>query len=129
MYRQTSNISRILDSKIVDHSAHYIFILDLTAGFSGVSKDNYKTQPETFKFGAAIMRGLTVGGIVNNLKNSVPAYNEITTSAQRFSLSAIKGPLTHRSIRVLRLSVLRVFPNESRKLLMCCLNSGQMLIY
>ena len=75
------------------------------------------------------MRGLTVGGIVNNLKNSVPVYNEITTSAQRFSLSAIKGPLTHRSIRVLRLSVLRVFPNESRKLLMCCLYSGQMLIY
>ena len=63
-YRQVSNIRRTLVSnKIVDHSdvvfwsiacrrcSNYIFILDLTPGFIGLGKDNYKTRRETFKFG------------------------------------------------------------------------------
>ena len=62
-YHQISNISRtFVDSKLVDHSAvvgaspacrrcsNCIFILDLTHGFSGLGKDNYKTMRETFKF-------------------------------------------------------------------------------
>ena len=31
--------------------SNYIFILDLTHGFIGLGKDNYKTRRETFKFG------------------------------------------------------------------------------
>ena len=50
-----SNIRCILvGNKIVDHSrrcSNYIFILDLTHGFIGLGKDNYKTRQETFKFG------------------------------------------------------------------------------
>ena len=30
--------------------SNYIFILNLTSGFNGLSKDNYKTRRETFKF-------------------------------------------------------------------------------
>ena len=72
-YRQTSNISRTLvANKIVDHSdvvrdarrccSNYILILDLTPGFNGLGKDNYKTRREPFKFGfgASCIRGLTV---------------------------------------------------------------------
>ena len=57
-YQQTSNISCTLEgNKIVDHSdvvgaspVGYIFILDLTPGFNGLSKDNCKKRWETFKF-------------------------------------------------------------------------------
>ena len=59
-YLQTPNIRcTLVGNKIVDHSdivgashvgaAHnYIFILDLTPGFNGFAKDNYKTRWETF---------------------------------------------------------------------------------
>ena len=59
-YLQTSNISlTLVGIKIVDHSDEvgacrrcsiYIFILELTRGSSGLSKDNCKTRRETFKF-------------------------------------------------------------------------------
>ena len=50
-----------------------------------------------------------VEGIVNNLKNSAPGYDEITASILRFSLPVIRSPLTH----ILNLSLLEgVFPNE-----------------
>ena len=44
-YRQTSNISRTCR-----RCSNYTFILDLTPGFNGLCKDNYKTRRETFKF-------------------------------------------------------------------------------
>ena len=58
---KTSNISsNLVGNKIVDNwdvvgaspvgAANYIFILDLTPGFNGLSKDNCKTRLETFKF-------------------------------------------------------------------------------
>ena len=57
MYRQTCNISRTLvGNKIVDHSdacrrcSNCIFIHDLTLGFNGLGKDNFKSRRETFKF-------------------------------------------------------------------------------
>ena len=34
---------------------HLIFILDLTPGFNGVGKDNYKTRQETFKFWNSVL--------------------------------------------------------------------------
>ena len=69
-YCQTSNIShtlvgnkvqKIVGNKVVDHSdvvgalsvgaaPNYIFILDLTPGCNGLSKDNCKMKGETFKF-------------------------------------------------------------------------------
>ena len=67
-YRKTSNISRTLvGNKIVDNSdvvgaaptswsiacrrcSNYIFILNLTPGFNGLSEDNCKRIQETFKF-------------------------------------------------------------------------------
>ena len=58
-YRKTSNISRILvGNTIVDNSdvvgasrcSNYIFILNLTHGFNGLSKDKFKRIQETFKF-------------------------------------------------------------------------------
>ena len=59
-YRKTSNISRTLvGNKIVDnscswsiacrHCSNYIFILNLTPGFNGLSEDNCKRIQETFK--------------------------------------------------------------------------------
>ena len=60
MYRKTSNISRTLvGNKIVDNSdivgecrrcSNYIFILNLTPGFSGSGKDHCKTRQEKSKF-------------------------------------------------------------------------------
>ena len=57
-YCQPSNISlTLVGYKFVDQSevvgamlVNHIFILDLTPGFSGLGKDNYKTRRETFKF-------------------------------------------------------------------------------
>ena len=51
MYRKTSNLSHTLGNKIVDNSdvvgaspvsaaPKYIFILNLTPGFNGLSEDN-----------------------------------------------------------------------------------------
>ena len=63
VYRKTSNISRTLvGSKIVDYKlrcslsiacrrcSNYIFILNLTPGFNGLSEDNCMRIQETFKF-------------------------------------------------------------------------------
>ena len=62
IYRQVSNIRRTLvGNKIVDNSdvvgaspvgacSNYIFIIDLTLGFSGLGTDNCKTRRESFKF-------------------------------------------------------------------------------
>ena len=63
-YRQVSNIRcTLLGNKFVDHSvrcswsiacrrcSNYIIILDLTPGFIGLNKDNFKTKRGTFKFG------------------------------------------------------------------------------
>ena len=58
VYRQTSNIScTLVGNENVGHShiacwrcSKYIFILDLTPGFNGLGKDNFKTRGETFKF-------------------------------------------------------------------------------
>ena len=47
-------------------SSNYIFILDLTPGFNGLSKDNCKMRRETFKFWdlmSLILRGLKVDPI------------------------------------------------------------------
>ena len=50
-----------------------------------------------------------VEGIVNNVKNSAPGYDEITASILKFSLPVIRSPLTH----ILNLPLLEgVFPNE-----------------
>ena len=61
MYPQTSDIRHTLvGNKIVDHPdvvwsiacwrcSNYIFILDLTLGFNGLSRDNCKTRWEIFK--------------------------------------------------------------------------------
>ena len=50
-----------------------------------------------------------VEGIVNNVKNSAPGYDEIIASILKFSLPVIRSPLTH----ILNLSLLEgVFPNE-----------------
>ena len=54
-YRQVSNIRRTLDdNKSVDNScrrcSNYIFIIDLTLGFSELGTDNCKTRWESFKF-------------------------------------------------------------------------------
>ena len=58
-YRKTSNIScTLVGNKIVDNSdvvgcrrcSNYIFILNLTPGFNGLSDDNCKRIQETFKF-------------------------------------------------------------------------------
>ena len=53
-YRQTPNVSRALvGNKFVDHPnvvcSNCIFILDLTPGFNGSGKGNYKTRRETFR--------------------------------------------------------------------------------
>ena len=47
-YRKVSNIRRTyVGNKIVDYScrrcSNYIFILNLTPGFNGLGKENYKT--------------------------------------------------------------------------------------
>ena len=59
-YHQIYNISRTLVSnKIADYSdvagayrrcSNYIFIFDITPGFSALDKVNCKTRPELFKF-------------------------------------------------------------------------------
>ena len=55
-YRQVSYIRRTLvGNKIVDNSdvvgaSNYIFIIDLTLGFSGLGTDNCKMRRESFKF-------------------------------------------------------------------------------
>ena len=47
-YHKTSNISRTaVGNEIVDN---YIFILNFTPGFNGLSEDNCKGIQETFKF-------------------------------------------------------------------------------
>ena len=56
---QTSNITdTLIDNKIFSdvvgafacrRCSNYIFILDLTPGFNGLGKDNYKMRQETFK--------------------------------------------------------------------------------
>ena len=60
IYRQVSNIRRtFVGNKIVDHSdvviacrrcSNYIFILDLTPGFKGLGKDDFKTRWDSFQF-------------------------------------------------------------------------------
>ena len=52
-HRQTSNISRTLGNKFVDHSdvvgaAPTHLILDLTPGFKGLGNDNCETRREIF---------------------------------------------------------------------------------
>ena len=51
--------SHLCNIKFVDHSdvvgawrrcSNYIFIIDLTPGFNGLDKDNYKSRQHTFKF-------------------------------------------------------------------------------
>ena len=63
IYRQTSNVSRILvGNEMVDHS-NYIFSIVITPGFNGLGKGNCKTRRETFKvlgFGASYIIYLTV---------------------------------------------------------------------
>ena len=51
-FRQTSNISSTLEGNIiVDHCRRCSnFILNLTPGFNGLGKDNFKNRRETFKF-------------------------------------------------------------------------------
>ena len=53
-YRKTSNISRtLIGNKIVDNyrrCSNYIFILNFTPGFNGLSEDNCKRIQETFEF-------------------------------------------------------------------------------
>ena len=44
-YRQVSNISRTCR-----RCSNYIFILDLTPGFKGLGKDDFKRRWESFKF-------------------------------------------------------------------------------
>ena len=63
---QTSNIrGTLVGNKIADHSdvigaspgrrcSNYIFILDLTPGFSGLGKDNCKTRRETGNLGELV---------------------------------------------------------------------------
>ena len=80
-YPQTSNISHTLVSnEIVDHPdvvearrrcSNYFFILDLTTGFNGLGKDNFKTRRETFKllgFGVSDIRGLTVWPLLSHIE-------------------------------------------------------------
>ena len=57
-YHQTSYISHTsVGNKIIDNSVVVgaaptnNFILDLTLGFNGLGKDNYKTRRETVMFG------------------------------------------------------------------------------
>ena len=35
---------------VMQHCSNYIFILDLTPGFNGLGKDNFKTGREAFQF-------------------------------------------------------------------------------
>ena len=49
-----------------------------------------------------------VEGIVNNLKNLAPGYDEITASIAKFSLPVIRSPLTHKRTCFL---LEGVFPN------------------
>ena len=48
-----------------------------------------------------------VEGIINNLKDSAPGYDEITTSVNKFSLPVIRSPLPH-----ITCICWKVFPNE-----------------
>ena len=58
MYRQVSNIIRQLNcwslrcswSIACRRCSNYIFIINLTPGFNGLGKDNYKMRWEAFKF-------------------------------------------------------------------------------
>ena len=60
IYRQISDIRRILGNKIIDHSdvvgaacrrcSNYIFIMDLIPGFNGLGKGICKTRREAFQF-------------------------------------------------------------------------------
>ena len=71
IYRQTTNIScTVVSNKLVDYAgvvgacrrcSNYIFILDLTSGFSGLDKDmQYETRSiSVFGFGATYLRCLT----------------------------------------------------------------------
>ena len=55
--------------------------------------------------------GEDVEGIVNTLRNSVPAYGEVTTNILKFSLPVIKGTPLH----ILNMSLLEsMFPNDSK---------------
>ena len=61
-YRQVSNMrGTLLGNKIGDHSdvtcrrcSNYIFILDLTPGFTGLGEDSCTTRRETSKFGELV---------------------------------------------------------------------------
>ena len=66
-YHQTSNISHTLvGNKLVDHSDVVgASPVDLTPGFNGLGKDNFKMRRESFKFCdlvQLILRDFTVGG-------------------------------------------------------------------
>ena len=61
LYHQTSNIRHLNGqwtclslrcswSIACRHCTNYIFIIDLTSGFNGLSKENWKVRRETFKF-------------------------------------------------------------------------------
>ena len=98
-YRQTSNISRnLVGNKFADNSdvvgaaacPNYIFILDLTPGFSALDKDNCKTRRETFKFWDLVCLILEIWGCTTN-------HMKRTLLLQR----RIYAPLNKNAVRIL----------------------------
>ena len=106
-YYQTSNIScTSVGNKIVDHSdvvgaspvggrcSNYIFILDLTPGFKGLDKDNYKIRRETFRFWDLVWILLEfwqyiVWSIIGYLKSLIARHNLKNTAMCNFSASMV----------------------------------------
>ena len=103
-YRQTSNTSHTLvGNKLVDHSdvvgaspvgSNYIFILNLTPGFNGLGKDNYKMRRETFDFWDLVclisevwqyISILIIYWGMNKMANSLQVY-ELSRKIFRFKL-------------------------------------------
>ena len=61
--------------------SNYIFILDLTPGFTGLGKDNCKTRPKSLKFlgfGATCIRDCTVICLYKG--NKFASYNKATNA-------------------------------------------------
>ena len=92
---QTFNISRTLAGNnciACRRCSSYIFILDLTTGFSGLGKDNCKTMKniKVLLFGATYIRDLTVT-FINQCYASWWHATVLTFLVYNISVSGLDG--------------------------------------
>ena len=93
-YRQTYNISDILESNRIVYHAAVLFIIKLTHDWNRLHKDNYKTRRETFKFWDLVRLILEILRYAFRMAGSTP-FQIVTHPVSGWILSLCRGYIKH----------------------------------